>query len=72
MDLTTILIITVLVVAAVVVLFLRGQPREKTELPYVRKPYLLSKVELSFHGVLTQAVGDRGVVFAKVRVADEC
>lgn len=31
---------------------------------------LLSKAERSFYGVLVQAVGSNGIVFAKVRVAD--
>jgi hypothetical protein len=37
---------------------------------YQRSRYLQSKAELSFYGVLKQAVGDAGVVFSKVRVAD--
>ena len=37
---------------------------------YRRKPYLLSKAERSFYGVLTQAVGDKALIFSKVRVAD--
>ena len=37
---------------------------------YQLTPYLLTKAELSFYGVLKQAVGDAGVVFPKVRVAD--
>ena len=39
-------------------------------LPYQRKDYLLTKAERSFFGVLQQAVGDRYLVFAKVRLAD--
>lgn len=37
---------------------------------YQAVPFLLSKAERSFYGVLTQAVGNYGTVFAKVRVAD--
>jgi len=37
---------------------------------YRRKPYLLSKAERSFYGVLAQAVGDKALIFSKVRVAD--
>ena len=37
---------------------------------YTRSAYLLSKAELSFYGVLKQAVGEGGVIFSKVRVAD--
>ena len=37
---------------------------------YRRNPYLLSKAERSFYGVLTQAVGDKALIFSKVRVAD--
>ena len=36
----------------------------------MRHPFLLSKAELSFYGVLKQALGDSGGVFTKVRVAD--
>ena len=39
-------------------------------LPYKRKDYLLTKAERSFFGVLQKAVGDRYLIFAKVRLAD--
>lgn len=35
-----------------------------------RRVWLLSKAERSFYGVLVEAVGQKGLVFAKVRVAD--
>lgn len=37
---------------------------------YQAIPHLLTKAERSFFGVLAKAVGDAGLVFAKVRVAD--
>lgn len=37
---------------------------------YDKKPYLLTKAERSFYGVLIQAVGTEVVVFSMVRVAD--
>ena len=40
------------------------------QLPYQRKDYLLTKAERSFFGVLQNAVGNRYLIFAKVRLAD--
>ncbi|MEB3268291.1 MAG: DUF2726 domain-containing protein [Leptolyngbya sp.] len=37
---------------------------------YTRQPYLMTRAELAFYRVLVQVVGQRGMVFAKVRVAD--
>lgn len=45
-------------------------PRWQRNHPYQRRSFLLSKAEFSFFGALRQAVGEDGVVFAKVRVAD--
>ena len=41
-----------------------------SRLPYRTQNCLLSPAERSFYGVLQKAVGDRAVVFAKVRVGD--
>ncbi len=62
-----------LVIAIGVMLILAQQKRAgggASTLGYRRKPYLLSKAERSFYGVLTQAVGDKALIFSKVRVAD--
>ncbi|WP_288367718.1 DUF2726 domain-containing protein [uncultured Alcanivorax sp.] len=62
-----------LVIAIGVMLILAQQKRPGGGAPafgYRRKPYLLSKAERSFYGVLTQAVGDKALIFSKVRVAD--
>jgi len=40
------------------------------ELPYRRKDYLLSKAERAFFETLQKAVGNRCLIFAKVRLAD--
>lgn len=42
----------------------------RTALPYRRKDFLLSRAEASFFGVLTHVVGDKYLIFAKVRLAD--
>lgn len=62
-----------LAIAIGVVLILAQQKRAgggASAFGYRRKPYLLSKAERSFYGVLTQAVGDKALIFSKVRVAD--
>lgn len=62
-----------LVIAIGVILILAQQKRAgggASPFGYRRKPYLLSKAERSFYGVLTQAVGDKALIFSKVRVAD--
>ena len=43
---------------------------DAVELPYQRKDYLLSKAERAFFEVLQKAIGDRYLLFAKVRLAD--
>lgn len=45
-------------------------PGAAMPLPYKRKDYFLSKAETSFFGVLRNVVGDRYLVFAKVRMED--
>ncbi|MEO0587119.1 MAG: DUF2726 domain-containing protein [Planctomycetota bacterium] len=45
-------------------------PPSPQALPYQARRYLLTKAERSFFGVLDQAVGNRYLVFAKVRLAD--
>jgi len=42
----------------------------EVQLPYQRKDYLLTKAERSFFGVLQNAIGNRYLIFAKVRLAD--
>lgn len=62
-----------LAIAIGVILILAQQKRAgggASAFGYRRKPYLLSKAERSFYGVLTQAVGDKALIFSKVRVAD--
>jgi hypothetical protein len=68
-----ILFLAIMIVAAFLVLKLKGlQQREATPeaLPYESQATLFTPAERSFYGVLVQAVGDRAVVFGKVRVAD--
>lgn len=61
-----------LAIAIGVMLILAQQKRASGGISfgYRRKTYLLSKAERSFYGVLTQAVGDKALIFSKVRVAD--
>ena len=61
-----------LAIAIGVILILSQQKRASGRISfgYRRKPYLLSKAERSFYGVLTQAMGDKALIFSKVRVAD--
>lgn len=61
-----------LAIAIGVMLILTQQKRASGGISfgYRRKTYLLSKAERSFYGVLTQAVGDKALIFSKVRVAD--
>ena len=47
-----------------------GTDSAAAQLPYQRKDYLLTKAERSFFGVLQNAVGNRYLIFAKVRLAD--
>ena len=60
-----------LAIAIGVILILTQKKRASGEVfGYRGKRYLLSKAERSFYGVLTQAVGDKVLIFSKVRVAD--
>jgi len=62
-----------LAIAIGVILILAQQKRAgggASTFVYRRKPYLLSKAERSFYGVLTQTVGGKALIFSKVRVAD--
>ncbi|MFT6338942.1 MAG: ssDNA-binding Zn-finger/Zn-ribbon topoisomerase 1 [Alcanivorax sp.] len=64
-------VLLVIIVVAVAVLLLRKPSSSGSgQFSYRRKPYLLSKAERSFYGVLCQAVGDNALIFCKVRVAD--
>lgn len=56
-----------LVILAVAFIKRSGAP---SETPYRLTGGFLSKAERSFFGVLCQAIGEHGLVFAKVRVAD--
>lgn len=66
----------IVLLVAVFVLFLvlsaiaRSIGKQSSAGAYQALPHLLSKAERSFYGVLAQAVGSTGTVFAKVRVAD--
>jgi|WetSurMetagenome_2_1015567.scaffolds.fasta_scaffold120794_3 hypothetical protein len=48
----------------------KSEPAGSQVLPYVAKRYLFSRAENSFFQTLRQAVGDRYVIFAKVRLED--
>lgn len=64
-------LIAVIVIAGIAVLLLLSKGKAGSRAyPYRKSNYLMSKAERSFYGVLVQAVGDSGVVFSKVRVAD--
>lgn len=66
-----ILLLAVIVIVGVVVFLALAKGNSGSrEYPYQLSKYLLSKAERSFYGVLVQAVGDSGIVFSKVRVAD--
>jgi predicted RNA-binding Zn-ribbon protein involved in translation (DUF1610 family) len=64
------IIILAIILAAVTVLLKRKTPVSEQDYPYCLDNKFLSRAELSFFGVLRQAVGENGIVFAKVRVAD--
>lgn len=65
------LLLTVLVIVGVVLFLLLSKiKRGPSEFPYQLSKYLLSKAERSFYGVLVQSIGNTGLVFSKVRVAD--
>ena len=63
-------LLLVIIVGVALLLLMAGASGEKSKFPYQRKRYLLSKAERSFFGVLLMAVGDKDLVFSKVRVAD--
>ena len=66
-------ILVVIVIAIISIMFFlalsKGQGKSSAY-PYQRSDYFLSKAERSFYGVLVQAIGSKGLVFSKVRVAD--
>jgi hypothetical protein len=66
----TLLFIAIVLVGVFVALALAKRRGGSREFPYQPTTYLLTKAERSFYGVLVQAVGTEGLVFAKVRVAD--
>ena len=71
--LAVILVVAVIaLVSAVIFLALvKGKGKSSSSAyPYQRSDAFLSKAERSFYGVLVQAVGSKGLVFSKVRVAD--
>lgn len=57
----------ILIAGALIQRFIGGKAETSV---YQSRQFLLSKAERSFYGVLLQAVRDRAVVMAKVRVAD--
>lgn len=66
-----ILLLAVIVIVGVAVFLALAKGKAGSrEYPYQLSKYLLSKAERSFYGVLVQAIGNSGVVFSKVRVAD--
>jgi len=68
---TVIASIVVLIVLGAIVALLKNQPSGgKQDYPYRLADHFLSNAELSFFGVLRQAVGENGIVFGKVRIAD--
>lgn len=68
---TAIAAIVVFVVLAAIVAALKSRPFTSDQnYPYRQADEFLSKAERSFYSVLRQAVGEHGIVFAKVRVAD--
>tara|TARA_R100000900_G_C3351441_1_gene166563 strand:- start:3982 stop:4770 length:789 start_codon:yes stop_codon:yes gene_type:complete len=65
------LLFFVLVITGIAFLLLLAKGKgDSRAYPYRKSNYLMSKAERSFYGVLVQAVGNSGVVFSKVRVAD--
>ena len=60
----------VVILVSLAILALLKSPTGSTSFTYRRKPYLLSKAERSFYGVLSQAVAGKALIFSKVRVAD--
>lgn len=65
-----ILLAVIVIVAAVLFLALVKGKGGSRKFPYQSLKFLLSKAERSFYGVLVQAIGNSGLVFSKVRVAD--
>ncbi|HNO74436.1 MAG TPA: DUF2726 domain-containing protein [Nitrosomonas mobilis] len=65
-----ILLAVIVIVAAVLFLTLVKSKGGSRKFPYQSLKFLLSKAERSFYGVLVQAIGNSGLVFSKVRVAD--
>lgn len=69
-------LIPFVVVLLLIMAFLSGRrshkkaPTKASAASYRRKAEFMSKAELSFFGVLRQAVGERAYISAKVRVAD--
>jgi Protein of unknown function (DUF2726) len=64
-------VIVAVVVGAVLLRLLAGRGKGPARVcGYRRREALLNPAEVSFFGVLRQAVGDEYVVFAKVRIAD--
>ncbi len=70
MELTAGLLIIAMIAFVIFAAFQKGSGNQQPQHEYVLKPKLLSIAERSFFGVLSQAVGKEGVVFAKIRVAD--
>lgn len=67
MDFTYIVILVFIFVA--LQFFLRKSPG-KTDFPYEKYRFLLTKAERNFYGTLSLALGDQFAVMCKVRIAD--
>jgi very-short-patch-repair endonuclease len=66
----TLLLAVIVIVGIALFVALAKSKGGPSEFPYQLSKYLLSKAERSFYGVLVQALGNTGLVFSKVRVAD--
>lgn len=66
----TLLFVVIVIIGIAIFLVLLKAKHGSRNYPYHLSKYLMSKAELSFYGVLVHVVGDSGIVFSKVRVAD--
>lgn len=62
--------IIIVIIAAFVLFLVTLKKKDSHRYPYQLSKYLLSKAERSFYGVLSQVIGDSGLIFTKVRIAD--
>lgn len=64
-----ILLVVLIIVLLIAIKFLKSKQTPQ-EFPYHLSNPLLTNAERSFYGVLCQAVGNNGLIFSKVRIAD--